>query len=54
LLDVRTRRAAIRLRTSATPISAIAFDTGFGNLGAFNGRFKEFFGMTPGQFRNLA
>jgi len=51
LLDLRMRRAAIRLRTSSTPISTIAFDTGFGDLSAFNARFRRVFGMSPGQFR---
>jgi AraC family transcriptional regulator len=51
LLDLRMRRAAIRLRTTSTPISTIAFDTGFGDLSAFNGRFRRVFGMSPGRFR---
>ena len=51
LLDLRMRRAAIRLRTTSTPISAIAFDTGFGDLSAFNARFRRVFGMSPGRFR---
>jgi AraC family transcriptional regulator len=51
LLDLRLRRAAIRLRTTSTPISAIAFDTGFGDLSAFNARFRRVFGMNPGRFR---
>ena len=51
LLDLRMRRAAMRLRTTSTPISAIAFDTGFGDLSAFNARFRRVFGMNPGRFR---
>jgi len=51
LLDLRMRRAAIRLRTTSTSISAIAFDTGFGDLSAFNARFRRVFGMNPGRFR---
>ena len=51
LLDLRMRRAAIRLRTTSTPISAIAFDTGFGDLSGFNARFKRVFGTSPGRFR---
>jgi AraC family transcriptional regulator len=52
LLDLRLRRAAIRLRTTLMPISAIAFDTGFGDLSAFNARFRRVFGMSPGQWRS--
>jgi len=51
LLDLRMRRAAIRLCTTSLPIAAIAFDTGFGDLSAFNARFRKVFGMSPGQWR---
>lgn len=51
LLSVRMRRAAVRLATSAEPVSAIAFDAGFGDLSTFNGRFREVFGMSPTAFR---
>jgi AraC-like DNA-binding protein len=51
LLSVRMRRAAVRLATSAAPVSAIAFDAGFGDLSTFNGRFRETFGMSPTAFR---
>jgi AraC-like DNA-binding protein len=52
LLGVRMRRAAVRLATSAEPVSAIAFDEGFGDLSTFNGRFREVFGMSPTVFRS--
>jgi AraC family transcriptional regulator len=52
LLGVRMRRAAVRLATSSAPVSAIAFDTGFGDLSTFNGRFRETFGMSPTAFRS--
>jgi AraC family transcriptional regulator len=51
LLDLRMRRAAIRLCTTSMPIAAIAFDSGFGDLSAFNARFRKVFGMSPGQLR---
>lgn len=51
LLGVRLRRAAVRLATSSAPVSAIAFETGFGDLSTFNGRFREMFGVSPTAFR---
>jgi AraC family transcriptional regulator len=51
LLDLRMRRAAMRLCTTSMPIAAIAFDTGFGDLSGFNARFRRVFGMSPGQWR---
>jgi AraC family transcriptional regulator len=52
LLSVRMRRAAVRLATSSEPVSAIAFDAGFGDLSTFNGRFREVFGMSPTAYRS--
>ncbi len=52
LIGVRMRRAAVRLATSSAPVSAIAFDTGFGDLSTFNARFRETFGMSPTAFRS--
>jgi AraC-like DNA-binding protein len=52
LLGVRMRRAAVRLATSSAPVSAIAFDAGFGDLSTFNARFRAAFGMTPTAFRS--
>lgn len=51
LLDLRVRVAAVRLATSAAPVSAIAFESGFGDLSTFNARFRRTFGMTPTAFR---
>jgi len=51
LLSVRMRRAAVRLATSSEPVSTIAFDTGFGDLSTFNGRFRDVFGMSPTEYR---
>jgi AraC-like DNA-binding protein len=52
VLSVRMRRAAVRLATSSEPVSAIAFETGFGDLSTFNGRFRDVFGMSPMVYRN--
>jgi AraC-like DNA-binding protein len=51
LLGVRMRRAAVRLAISSEPVSAIAFETGFGDLSTFNGRFRDVFGMSPTAYR---
>jgi AraC family transcriptional regulator len=52
VLNVRMRRAALRLARSFEPVSTIAFETGFGDLSTFNGRFREVFGMSPTAYRN--
>jgi AraC-like DNA-binding protein len=54
LLALRLRRAAWRLRTSAAPISAIAFESGFGDLSTFNARFRAAFGASPRRLRARA
>jgi AraC family transcriptional regulator len=51
LLSVRMRRAAVRLATTAEPVSAIAFGTGFGDLSTFNARFRDAFGVSPTAYR---
>jgi AraC-like DNA-binding protein len=51
VLHVRMRRAAVRLAASAAPVSAIAFETGFGDLSTFNARFRKTFGKSPTAFR---
>jgi AraC family transcriptional regulator len=52
LLNMRMRRAAVRLAASCDPVSAIAFETGFGDLSTFNGRFRDMFGMSPTIYRS--
>jgi AraC-like DNA-binding protein len=54
VLRTRLHRAAVRLRTSSEPISAIAFDAGFGDLSTFNRRFRRVMGCTPGAWRARA
>jgi AraC-like DNA-binding protein len=51
LLGVRLRRAAVRLSTTRAPVSAIAYEAGFGDLSTFNARFRATFGTTPSVFR---
>jgi len=51
LLNIRLRKAAVRLATSAAPVSRIAFDEGFGDLSTFNNRFRAVFGSSPSAFR---
>ncbi|HEV2547757.1 MAG TPA: AraC family transcriptional regulator [Stellaceae bacterium] len=51
LLGLRLRHAAVRLAQSSAPVSAIAFDTGFGDLSTFNARFRRHFGASPSRYR---
>ena len=51
LRSIRLRRAALRLLTSPDAVSAIAFETGFGDLSTFNSTFRARFGMNPMAFR---
>jgi AraC family transcriptional regulator len=51
LLDLRMRRAAVRLCTSKAPVASVAFDAGFGDLSTFNNRFRHVFGASPSAYR---
>ena len=51
LLGLRLRHAAVRLAQSSAPISAIAFEMGFGDLSTFNARFRRHFGASPSRSR---
>ena len=51
LLGLRLRHAAVRLAQSSARVSAIAFDTGFGDLSTFNARFRRHFGASPSRYR---
>jgi AraC-like DNA-binding protein len=51
VLRTRLNRAVVRLRTSDEPVSAIAFDAGFGDLSTFNRRFRRLMGCSPGAYR---
>jgi AraC-like DNA-binding protein len=51
VLRTRMHRAALRLRGSADPITAIAYENGFNDLSTFNRRFRRLMGMSPGGYR---
>ncbi|PBC08939.1 AraC family transcriptional regulator [Mesorhizobium sp. WSM3859] len=52
LLRTRLHRAAVRLLTSDTAVSTIAFDAGFNDLSTFNRRFRRQMGEAPGAYRS--
>ena len=54
VLRTRLHRAAVRLKRSDDPVSAIAFEEGFGDLSTFNRRFKRVMGKTPLAYRARA
>jgi AraC-like DNA-binding protein len=51
LLSTRLRLAALRLLSSADPVSAVAYEAGFGDLSTFNAAFRQRFGAAPQAFR---
>lgn len=51
VLRTRMTHAAVRLRVSDEPISAIAIDAGFNDLSTFNRRFRRVMGASPGAYR---
>lgn len=51
LLNTRLRHAALQLLLTRDPVSAIAFDCGFGDLSTFNSTFRARFGANPMAFR---
>ena len=53
LLNYRMRQVAMRLATSHEPVSALAYDAGFGDLSTFNNRFRKVFGVSPRAYRKL-
>lgn len=52
VLAQRLRRAAVRLRRTTNPISAVAYEAGFNDLSTFNRRFRRIMGMTPSTWRS--
>ena len=54
LLSTRLRRAALKLVSTPDAVSAIAYDTGFGDLSTFNAAFRDRFGANPLAFRRNA
>ena len=51
VLRTRLHRAAIRLRRTKEPISAVALDAGFDDLSTFNRRFRRVMGVSPSLWR---
>ena len=50
--ELRVARACRLLTETEKPITAIAFEAGFGNLANFNRRFREIKQLRPREFRN--
>jgi AraC-like DNA-binding protein len=48
----RTRRDLLDPRRADRSISSIAFDSGFGDISAFNRAFKDAYGITPREMRS--
>lgn len=51
VIAVRLRRAATALRTTRTPVTAIAFDVGFGDVSHFVRSFTRAFTRSPRAYR---
>ena len=51
VLRARLHRAAMLLKRSDQPVSAIALDAGFEDLSTFNRRFRRVMGVAPGLYR---
>ncbi|MDP0497725.1 MAG: helix-turn-helix domain-containing protein [Verrucomicrobiota bacterium JB024] len=53
LQQVRLKEAARLLKESDWPVTQIAFDVGFQDSNHFSRRFRDSFGMSPSQFRDV-
>ena len=51
--SIRMKQAATLLRKKKISISEVAYATGFTNLSHFSNTFRECYGMTPKEFREL-
>jgi transcriptional regulator GlxA family with amidase domain len=51
LLTRRLERATALLRDTDTPVTEIAFSTGWNSLGTFTRTFRDVTGTSPGEFR---
>lgn len=51
VLRTRLHRAAVRIRQTNDPITAIALDAGFQDLSTFNHRFRRVMGVSPTRYR---
>ncbi|MGJ4993386.1 helix-turn-helix transcriptional regulator [Bradyrhizobium sp. HKCCYLS3077] len=54
LIRARLRRAARRLSEEDTPVTAIAYDTGFADLSNFTRTFTRAAGISPAKFRKAS
>jgi AraC family transcriptional regulator len=51
LVQTRVERAAARLLSSDVPVTALAFEVGFGDLSNFVNTFRRLVGTSPGEYR---
>jgi AraC family transcriptional regulator len=51
LTRLRLEKAALKLKHSQDDIGQIAFDCGYQNHETFTRAFKDYFGLTPGEYR---
>jgi AraC family transcriptional regulator len=51
VLDRRLSKASVMLKTSNTPVAAIALQCGFGNPSHFSVKFHAHFGVSPSRYR---
>jgi AraC family transcriptional regulator len=51
---VRLERAGRKLRMGAVDITEIAFAAGYDTHAAFGKSFKQYFGLSPSEFRKLS
>ena len=51
LCQVRLKMAAVLLRSSRAPISEVVEKTGFQSASSFNRKFKEYYQMSPREWR---
>ncbi|MCA6515071.1 MAG: helix-turn-helix transcriptional regulator, partial [Chitinophagaceae bacterium] len=52
LTRLRLEKAALKLKHSQNDIGQIAFDCGYQNHETFTRAFKDYFGLTPLEYRN--
>ncbi len=51
LLRQRLHRAEALLAATDAPVSAVAFESGFGSVSRFHAAFRDYFGISPRRFR---
>lgn len=54
VIAARLRRAATALRTTRRPVTAVAFDAGFGDVSHFIRSFTRAFARSPSAYRQRA